>query len=450
MTPRPHLLALLLAPLVALAPVLARGDDAASTLRRATLIVADAEASLRFYRDVLGMRVYLDTTGKVTPESLPSHAPVGSPSRFVIMQGKHPWLGMIGLLQYGPASTPRDPNARLEPGDTVLMIETDELEAIHRRMIASGTPIHRPPRSAEVGAGGSRWQATFLFARDPDGHMLEINQRGAVTAQDGGVTLRREFRDSRLGQVHLRRAAPPAVASNMRSPVVLLHQTPLSGRMFASLLPALATDRVVYALDTPGYGESATPAARPTFEEYAAAIGDVFLSIGEPVDLVGYHTGAGLAVQVASLYPERVRRVVLIAMPLLDEAQRARFAALGGSELPEDGSHLLEMWQSSMRVRPPGQSVDQVASIVMEKQRPGRHGEWAIKALAEADIAGQLQSLEVPGALVRPKDGLWDATGRAAALRPDWPLVDREDWVYGMFDADPAGVAALLRELLDR
>jgi pimeloyl-ACP methyl ester carboxylesterase len=168
------------------------------------------------------------------------------------------------------------------------------------------------------------------------------------------------------------------------------------------------------------------------------------------VDLVGYHTGAGLAVQLARLYPERVRRVVLIAMPLLDPAQRERFLGLSGAELPEDGGHLLEMWQSSMRARPPGQTLDQVASIVAEKQRPGRHGEWAIKALAAADLADQLAALKVPGALVRPKDGLWDATGRAAAIRPDWPLVDREDWIYGMFDADPAGVAALLPELLDR
>jgi pimeloyl-ACP methyl ester carboxylesterase/catechol 2,3-dioxygenase-like lactoylglutathione lyase family enzyme len=440
----------LLALAVALGGAPARADDPASTLRRATLIVANAEASLRFYRDVLGMTVYLDTAGKVTSESLPSRAPVGSPSRFVIMQGKHPWLGMIGLLQYGPPSEAPPPDAPLVPGDTVLMIETDELEAIHERMRAAGTPIHRPPRTSEVGAGGNRWMATFLFARDPDGHMLELNQRGAVTTQSGGVTERREFRDSRLGQVHLRRAAPPAVASGLRTPVVLLHQTPLSGRMFETLLPQLAQDRAVYAPDTPGYGESAAPAAPPSFEEYGAALGDVLLSIGEPVDLVGYHTGAGLAVQVARLYPERVRRVVLFSMPLLDEAQRARFAALEGSAPPEDGSHLVEMWQSSMRVRPPGQTIDQVASIVAEKQRPGRHGEWAIKALAAADVAGQLKGLKVKGALLRPKDGLWDATGRAAALRPDWPRVDREDWAYGMFDADPAGVAAQLRELLDR
>ena len=56
----------------------------------------------------------------------------------------------------------------------------------------------------------------------------------------------------------------------------------------------------------------------------------------------------------------------------------------------------------------------------------------------------------MPGAFLRPKDGLWEATGRAAAIRPDWPRVDREDWSYGMFDADPAGVAAELRRLLDR
>jgi pimeloyl-ACP methyl ester carboxylesterase/catechol 2,3-dioxygenase-like lactoylglutathione lyase family enzyme len=440
-----------LAALLTLATPPVQASDGASTLRRATLIVADAEASLRFYRDVIGMSVYLDTTGTVTVDSLPSHAPVGSPSRFIIMQGKHPWLGMIGLLQYGSPVAGREPDAPLAPGDTVLMIETGELEAIHQRMLAAGTPIHRPPRSAEVGAGGNRWLATFLFARDPDGHMLELNQRGAVTAQAMTTpSLRREFHDTRLGQVHLRRAAPAPLASGLRTPVVLLHQTPLSGRMFATLLPELATDRVVYAPDTPGYGESATPAAQPSFEEYAAALGEVLIAIGEPVDLVGYHTGAGLAVQLARLYPERVRRVVLIAMPLLEPAQRERFLGLSGAALPEDGSHLMEMWQSSMRARPPGQTLEQVASIVTEKQRAGRHGEWAIKALAAVDLADQLAALTVPGALVRPKDGLWDATGRAAAIRPDWPLVDREDWIYGMFDADPAGVAALLRELLDR
>ena len=296
---------LALAALLLSAPAVAQSGAEVSVLRRTTLIVGDAETSMRFYRDIIGMSVYLENKGRVTTSSLPSLAQPGDASRFVIMKGKHPWIGMIGLLQYGQAAPVSDVNARLKPGDTVLMIETDDVEGIHRRMLAAGTPIHKGPETTEVtGAGGAKWTATFLFARDPDGHMIEINQRrGATAAGEGGVSVRREFRDSRLGQVHLRKAAPlTGAAQGARTPVVLLHQTPLSGRMFASLLPLLGTDRSVYALDTPGYGESAMPATRPTLEQYAHALGDVLESFGEPVDLVGHHTGARLAVEPARLY----------------------------------------------------------------------------------------------------------------------------------------------------
>ncbi|MBP6514014.1 MAG: alpha/beta fold hydrolase [Steroidobacteraceae bacterium] len=445
-------LVLALAALLLSAPAVAQSGAEVSVLRRTTLIVGDAETSMRFYRDIIGMSVYLENKGRVTASSLPSLAQPGDASRFVIMKGKHPWIGMIGLLQYGQAAPVSDVNARLKPGDTVLMIETDDVEGIHRRMLAAGTPIHKGPETTEVtGAGGAKWTATFLFARDPDGHMIEINQRrGATAAGEGGVSVRREFRDSRLGQVHLRKAAPlTGAAQGARTPVVLLHQTPLSGRMFASLLPLLGTDRSVYALDTPGYGESAMPATRPTLEQYAQALGDVLESFGEPVDLVGYHTGAGLAVELARLYPARVRRLVLIAMPLLTDEQRQRFATMEGQAIREDGSHLTEMWKASMGVKPAGQSIEQVAALVGEKQRPYDRSEWALKSLAEVDLSPHIAALTQPVTFVRPKDGLWEHTARAAALKPGSRLVSREDWVYGLFDADPAGVAAVLRDSLD-
>jgi hypothetical protein len=52
-----------------------------------------------------------------------------------------------------------------------------------------------------------------------------------------------------------------------------------------------------------------------------------------------------------------------------------------------DGSHLLPLWTGTYRVRPPQQSLDQVASIVAEKQRVGRFGEWALVAAMSEDIS---------------------------------------------------------------
>jgi pimeloyl-ACP methyl ester carboxylesterase/catechol 2,3-dioxygenase-like lactoylglutathione lyase family enzyme len=426
-----------------------------STVRRATLIVHDMDAAIRFYRDVLGFEVWLQNSGTVGPNSLPSEAPAGSVSRFTIMKGRHPWVGMIGLLQYGDARPRPAAPEKLQPGDVVLMIETEDLDGAWQRMQAAGTPILRPPQTTEVtGAGGSRWTASFVFAFDPDGHLIELNQRhpakdAGSAATTGAVRVRRSFADTRLGQLHYRRAEPLA-AQGLRTPLVLLHQTPLSGRMFSEFLDDAARDRVVYAPDTAGYGESAQPAARPSLEEYADALDDFLQTIGEPVDLLGYHTGAALAVAVARRHPTRVRRLILASVPLLSDEQKQRFRQPSATlPVQADGSHLLEMWKSTMSVRPEGQTLEQAARIVAEKQRNPTHTEWALAALADYPLAEELPRLTQPVLVLRPKDGLWEQTARATSLVPGATLLSREDWSHGIFDAHGPAIVAAIRPFLD-
>lgn len=425
-----------------------------SVVRRTTLIVADIEASIRFYRDVLGFELWLDNRSKVSAGSLPSGQPVGAPSRFVIMKGRHPWIGMVGLLQYGESRAAQAPPETLQPGATVLMIETDQLDVIYARMQQAGTPIYRAPETNEVeGAGGLRWQATFLFAFDPDGHMLEINQRGptvqsesAPVAAAAAVRVERRFVPVRTGQLHLRRAAPVA-GFGLRTPVVLLHQTPLSGRMFSELLPQLARDRVVYAPDTPGYGESDPPANVPQLGDYCDALHDFIGELREPVDLVGYHTGALIAAECAVRYPAEIRRLVLISMPLFSAARRATLNV--DAALTEDGSALLAEWRSTMSVRPPGQSLEQAARIVAEKQRAGARAAWAMSAVQQYEPESRLRLIRQPTAIVRVRDGLWDQSAAAAALIPESRLLDAPEWSFGLFDAFPAAVAERIRSALD-
>jgi len=149
-----------------------------TVLRRATLLVHDIEKSVAFYRDVIGLSVWLENKGK-SGGDLPTGDPIGTPSHFVIMKGRDPWLGMVGLLQYGEKKTAPKKDI-IGPGDAVLMMETSDLEGIHERLKKAGYRIVREPRTSEITFGdGSRGLATFLFCMDPDGHVLEINQRSA-------------------------------------------------------------------------------------------------------------------------------------------------------------------------------------------------------------------------------------------------------------------------------
>lgn len=228
---------------------------AGGVVRRTTLIVHDADASVRFYRDILGFEVWLTNAGKVTANSLPSDAPPGAPSRFVIMKGEHPWIGMVGLLEYG--------------------------------------------------------------------------------------------------------------------------------------------------------GPRAVPKAPPTLGEYAEALHALVAEQKEPVDLVGYHTGALVAAEIAARHPESVRRLMLVSVSLFD-AER----------------------------------------IVAEKQRAGPRAGFAMAAVAGFDAAPTLRALRVPTVVVRPEDGLWEESAAAAALIPGARLVDAPQWGYGLFDADPAGTAEVIRAAL--
>lgn len=97
-------------------------------------------------------------------------------------------------------------------------------------------------------------------------------------------------------------------------PVVLLHGAQGAWSHFIRNIDALAATRSVWAADLPGYGESALPAA----PEHAAISEALALGLREilgkklPVDVVGFSFGGVAGAYFASLYPQFVRRLVLV------------------------------------------------------------------------------------------------------------------------------------------
>lgn len=264
------------------------------------------------------------------------------------------------------------------------------------------------------------------------------------------VHVRRMYMDCRYGQMHLRSAFSGNGGFDELTPLVCLHQSPMSGRVFDRFLPLMGTDRTVYAPDTPGFGESDPPPDEPSIEDYAGAIGDFIDHLRlRRVDLLGYHTGACIAAELAIARPEQVRRVVMVAAPVFTDAEREAFdRARWPAPLREDGGHLMEEWQRTLRWRGPGVTLQQLAASFADKLRNGPQAWWGASAAMHWPAAARLPRVTQPVLVMRPRDDLWDVTPRARSPLPKATFVDLPEQGFGLFDVAPEAVAGPVRRFL--
>jgi len=151
----------------------------------------------------------------------------------------------------------------------------------------------------------------------------------------------RHFFNTRFGDVHY-----VDVGASDTPPLVLLHQTPRSVDEFKEVIPLLAAEHRVIAMDNPGYGCSDIPPRRPTVEEYADTVVELMdhLEVEKAV-LVGHHTGAILAVDIAARHPDRVDRLALSGPHYMDAEMREMLASISKQwTVQPDGSHMQEKW----------------------------------------------------------------------------------------------------------
>jgi pimeloyl-ACP methyl ester carboxylesterase len=96
--------------------------------------------------------------------------------------------------------------------------------------------------------------------------------------------------------------------------LVLIHGLAGSSRTWKAVMPELARDHRVLALDLPGHGESATPPGDYSLGNLAATVRDLLgvLGIGRAT-VVGQSLGGGVAMQLAYQHPEIAERMVLVS-----------------------------------------------------------------------------------------------------------------------------------------
>ena len=236
-------------------------------------------------------------------------------------------------------------------------------------------------------------------------------------------------------------------------PLLLLHQSPLSGAQFEAVLPRLAARGFhACAPDMPGFGMS-DPAPEPlALASLAGCVPAALAHLGwSRCALVGHHTGAVIGAMHAAAAPSTVEALVLNGFPLLTDEERAHFAGFYfGPKTPEpDGSHLLRAWETRLRSTPGWTDLGLMHRYTVEGLVGGATNWRAFPLIIDADLTALLRSITVRTMLLtNTGEDLYEATRRAHAVRPDFGYAELSGGTHDIVDEQPeAWTEAVVRFL---
>ncbi len=243
------------------------------------------------------------------------------------------------------------------------------------------------------------------------------------------------------GQIHYRCVAGTGV------PIVFLHQTASSGRMWEKVMAALTGGAPLYALDTPGFGGSFDPVIVPVIADYARWIRDTLAALGfEQVHLVGHHTGAAIAVELAAAQPRLAKTITLVGPSLLTAEERQDFAArLGAPFRPtRSGAYLLKNWEY-LRIGGADADVTVLHAEMIDMLRAWAARPHAYAAVWDQDMLGLLSRLVSPVlVMAAPDDISFPFLSRTSAACPSATLTTLSAGANFEPDLVPDEVAAAI------
>jgi pimeloyl-ACP methyl ester carboxylesterase len=265
-----------------------------------------------------------------------------------------------------------------------------------------------------------------------------------------GVT--RRFVATSAGTIHC------AIAGESNGDhVLLLHQTPRSWTEYREVLPLLGRRRATIAMDTIGFGDSsALPDGSDSIERWAEVALELLAALEiERAHLVGHHTGAVIAAEMAGRAPKLARSVVLSSSPFDDAPTRA--AHLAGPAIVDDvkpqpdGSHLLELWQTRAAFYPPGR-IDLLEAFVIDALKAGPRAAEGHQIVARYDMEAAVRRVRCPVLLMGATDDpyAYPALDRMRSALPEAEVEVIQGGMVPLPDQLPEQFAAAVERFLDR
>jgi pimeloyl-ACP methyl ester carboxylesterase len=270
--------------------------------------------------------------------------------------------------------------------------------------------------------------------------------RSEMIVDKAGSRVERTFVTTHLGRIH-------AATAGSGFPVLLLHQTPRSWDEYRDVLPLLGENFRAIAMDTLGYGDSDAAPADPSIELWAKGAFALLDALGAPqAAIVGHHTGAAIAVEMAALAPDRVSALVLSACPFVDAERRAKhegMRVIDDVEVRGDGSHLAELWARRQPFYPAG-DTDLLQRFIIDALRAGKMAAEGHRVVNRYRMEDRLGHIQCPTLVIAPTGDphVHPVAPRVAAAIAGSILREMPGGMVPLPDQMPEAFAALVRDFL--
>jgi pimeloyl-ACP methyl ester carboxylesterase len=260
--------------------------------------------------------------------------------------------------------------------------------------------------------------------------------------------VRRHYVRGPYGEIHIRSMRN---AGSGGRPLMCLHPAPYSGLYFETLMPLLTKPSLIIAPDYPGYGGSRRPEEQLEITDYAATMLSVAGAVKEqPIDLLGFHTGSLVALEMAAQQPETIGRIILIDVPYLAPAEREsmRQSAALPPGYTADLECLSKSFSFNISDRMNQMGFDRAFELFVEQLRPGNGSNQGFHAAFSYDIDKVFARISNAGRIIATKSGLLDGTRMAAKQLPTLEFSERLDITRSVFEESVDSIAGDINDYL--
>ena len=228
--------------------------------------------------------------------------------------------------------------------------------------------------------------------------------------------IRRAYVDTPAGQMHYRVAG-----DSTATPLLLIHQSPSSSAMWEPVLPLMAAlGYRALAVDLLGHGNSAPTSGAPTLRDFVDGVWAMVDALALPPSaIVGHHSGAAVAIVMATDRPEWVSALALWGVPVLVDDLRAQLAAEGPLDWEHAQDWLGPRWARRRSASRDGGTAAITRRFLLELLQAAPNTNELHNAVALTPVEPLLPHVRQPLlSLCGELDVLWNTAERAAHMAP--------------------------------